>query len=96
MAGKSTQRVIIYILHLAFKALDKGDCAVRFFFADFRKGFDLIDHKILLDKLSNPGIHNVILRWIAAVLYERSQLFVLGHIHRLFSILIVVFPKIEN
>ena len=41
MAGKSTQQAIVYILHLALKALDKSGCAVRFFFADFRKGFDL-------------------------------------------------------
>ena len=73
MTGKSTQQAIAYILHLALEALDKGGCAVRFFFADFRKGFDLIDHKILLDKLSNLGIHNVMLGLIAAFLCERSQ-----------------------
>ena len=49
VAGKSTQETIVYILHPASEALDKGVWAVRFF-GDFRKGFDLIDHKILLDK----------------------------------------------
>ena len=42
MAGKSTQQAIVYILHLALEALDNGGCAVRFFFTDFRNGFDLI------------------------------------------------------
>ena len=78
MAGKSTQQAIVYMLHLALEALDKGSCAVRFFFADFRKGFDLIDHKILLHKLSNLGIHKVMLGWIAAFLCERSQFVRIG------------------
>ena len=51
---------------------------IRFFFADFRKGLDLIDHKILLDKLSNLGIHNVMLGWMAAFLCERSQFVRIG------------------
>ena len=72
-AGKSTQQDIVCILHLAIEALDRGGCAVRFFFAEFGKGFDLINHKILLDKLSDLGIHNVMLGWIAAFWFERSQ-----------------------
>ena len=78
MAGKSTQQIIVYILHLAREALDKGCCAVRFFFADFRNGFDLIDHEILIHKLSNLGIHNVMLRWIAVLMSERSQSVCIG------------------
>jgi hypothetical protein len=78
MAGKSTQQAIVYILHLALEALAKGGCTLRFFFAAFRKGFDLIDHKILLDKLSKLGTHNVVLGWIAAFLYIRSQFVRIG------------------
>ena len=78
MAGKSTQQAIVYILHLALEALDKGGCTLRLFFADFRKGFDRIDHKILLDKLSKLGTHNVVLGWIAAFLYKRSQFVRIG------------------
>ncbi len=78
MAGKSTQQAIVYILHVALESLDKGGCALRFFFADFRKSFDLIDHNILLDKLTKLGIHNVMLGWIAAFLYKRSQLVRIG------------------
>ena len=77
-AGKSTQQAIVFILHLAVEALDRGGCAVRFFFAEFRKGFDLIDHKILLDKPSDIGIHNVMLGWIAAFWFERSQFVRIG------------------
>ena len=34
MAGKSTQQAIVYMLHLALEALDKGGCAVRFCLLD--------------------------------------------------------------
>ena len=49
MAWKSTQQAIVYIVHLALEALDKAACTLRLFFADFRNGFNLVDHKILLD-----------------------------------------------
>ena len=77
IAGKSTQQAIVYILHLALDALDNVGCAVRFFFFDFREGFDLIDHKILLEK-STFGIHNVMLGWTAVFLCERSQFVRIG------------------
>ena len=78
VAGKSTEHALAYILHLILEALDKGNCAVRLFFADFRKGFDLIDHKILLDKLSVFDLHPCLVRWIGAFLLERSQVVRIG------------------
>ena len=50
--GKSTEQAIAYILHLVLENLDCGNCSARLFFADFRKAFDLVDHNILLQKLS--------------------------------------------
>ena len=73
LAGKSTEQALVYLLHIALEALDKGICSVRFFFADFRKGFDLIDHGILLQKLCNYNIHNCLTRWVASFLQGRSQ-----------------------
>ena len=63
----------MYLLHLALGALDKGNCALCFFFADFKKGFDLIDRRILLRKLSGYGLHPSLVRWLAAFLQGRSQ-----------------------
>ena len=71
--GQSTKHAIIYLLHIALEALDAGNCWVRWFFADFKKGFDLIDHHILLNKLSNFNLHPCLLRWIASFLEGRSQ-----------------------
>ena len=67
------------ILHLALEALDNGNCSLRLFFADFSKGFDQIDHRILMEKLSKFNIHNSLLRWIGAFLLERSQFVRIGN-----------------
>ena len=71
--GMSTQHVIAYVLHLVLEALDSGSCSARLFFADFRKGFDLTDHTILLSKLHSCNLHPCLVRWIAAFLQGRSQ-----------------------
>lgn len=63
----------MYLLHLALEALDKGNCALCFSFADFKKAFDLIDHRILLRKLSGYGLHPSLVRGLAAFLQGRSQ-----------------------
>ena len=73
VAGKSTTHAITYLLHLALEALNRGKCWINLFFADFRKGFDLIDHNILLSGLNSFNIHPALLRWVAAFLLERSQ-----------------------
>ena len=69
----STQHAIAYVLHLVLEALESGSCSVRLFFADFRKGFDLIDHTILLSKLHSCNLHPCLVSWIAAFLQGRSQ-----------------------
>ena len=72
-AGRSTQHAIAYVIHLVLEALDSGSCSARLFFADFRKGFDLIYHTILLSKLHSCKLHPCLVRWIAAFLEGRSQ-----------------------
>ena len=64
-AGMSTQHAIEYALHLVLEALDSGSCSARLFFAEFREGFDLIDHTILLSKLHSGNLHPCLVRWIA-------------------------------
>ena len=59
--------------HYLVHNLDRGNCSARLFFADFRKAFDLIDHNILLHKLSGFDVHNALLRWVAAFLEGRTQ-----------------------
>ena len=73
VTGKSTTQALVYLLHIMLGALDAGHCLVRLFFADFRKGFDLVDHNILIDELANLNLHPVIIRWIRSFLTNREQ-----------------------
>ena len=71
--GSSTVHAFFYLLHLALEALDKGNCTISLFFGDFKKGFDLIDHHILISKLQQYSLHPCLIRWVAAFLQGRSQ-----------------------
>ena len=65
---------LVYLLHLALEALDRGGCYLRLFFANFKKGFDLIDHLILMENLSTQyNLHWSLLRWVASFLQGRAQ-----------------------
>ena len=44
-----------------------------FFFSDFSKGFDLVDHNVLLRELDTLDVDPHLVRWIAAFLTNRNQ-----------------------
>ena len=46
---------------------------------DFSKAFDLINHHILLDKLTTSGLPVHIVRWIGAFLLDRCQKVIIGN-----------------
>jgi hypothetical protein len=71
--GHSTTDALLYLLQAIFEAIDRGNTAARIFFADFSKGFDLIDHNILLRELEKLSVSPVLIRWIAAFLTNRQQ-----------------------
>ena len=73
MAGIATQHANVYLLHLTLEALHRGNCWARKFFADFKKGFDLVYHRILLAKIKLLEVHPCSLRWRASFLEGRSQ-----------------------
>ena len=37
LSGRLTSQALVYLLHLALEVLDRGNCALCFFFADFKK-----------------------------------------------------------
>ena len=52
--------------------LDKGLCVLGLFL-DFSKAFDMVDHNVLLSKLSLFGVYGVPLDWFRSYLSNRSQ-----------------------
>ena len=44
-----------------YEVVDGGEASARIFFADFSKGFDLIDHSILMQELADLEVHPVLL-----------------------------------
>ena len=77
--GHSTTDALIYILRAIHEATDSGNCGARMFFADYSKGFDLIDHSIFLRELAFFDIDTVLINWVRAFLTERSQAVRIGN-----------------
>ena len=61
--GHSTRDALLYILQPIYEATDSGNAGACLFFTDFSKGFDLIDHNILLEVL--PSIISCIAGFLA-------------------------------
>ena len=47
-------------------------------FLDFRKAFDTVDHKLLLEKLNTAGIRGIVNKWFESYLTDRQQYVQLG------------------
>ena len=70
---RSTSTNIVEYITDVSEALDKQG-EVHAIYTDFRKAFDLVNHDILLEKLSRAGVHGSLLRWCESYLLNRSQL----------------------
>ena len=42
-------------------------------FIDLRKGFDTVDHTILIQKIKNVGATDIVVKWFVSYLTERTQ-----------------------
>ena len=62
----------MHILNYIAKAFNNNEFVVSVFL-DFQKAFDLVDHSILLKKLSKLGIHGLELKWFENYLKDRKQ-----------------------
>ena len=52
----STTDALISFLQPIFEAIDKGDNIARIFFTDFSKGFDRVDHNVLMANLQKLNV----------------------------------------
>ena len=71
--GHSTVHALIYLMQAIHEAIDSGNCSVRIFFADFTKGFDVIDHSVLLAELKSFDIDQTLFFWVRSFLTNRVQ-----------------------
>ena len=51
LAGKSATHALVFFLQVILEALDQGDTYARILFTDFSKGFNLVDHNILIQEM---------------------------------------------
>ena len=70
LPGRSTTQALVYLLHTI---LESEFLVVVVFFSDFSKGFDLVDHNVLLRELDNLDVDPHLVRWIAVFLTNRNQ-----------------------
>ena len=68
----STYMALIILIDKITSALDNGEFTIAVLI-DFRKAFDTVDHKILLDKLYHYGIRGIALEWFKSYLSNRQQ-----------------------
>ena len=68
----SCETALVCIIDKWLKALNDG-FIVGVVMVDFRKAFDLVDHKVLLEKLKSYKCSDSTIRWFASYLNDRRQ-----------------------
>ena len=81
LAGKSKTHALVFSLQIILEALDQGDTYARIFFTDFSKGFDLVNHNILIQEIELLGVHEATIRWIGSFLTDRLQRVRIGQVY---------------
>ena len=56
LPGRSTTQALIFFMHTILETLDTCSRCIKIFFPDFSKGFDLVDHNVLLSELNNLDV----------------------------------------
>ena len=74
-----TTHALISMTHNWYAGKDGNGATARVVLFDFRKAFDLIDHNVLVRKLSSYDIPRRILCWIVDFLMDRKQRVKLSH-----------------
>ena len=69
----STEQALISMLHYLSQETDGTSAAVRLVLFDYRKAFDLIDHYLLVQKLSSLDIPWWVKNWVTDFLTDRNQ-----------------------
>lgn len=71
--NSSTALALISMLHHWHMSIDGNGVTIRTLLFDYRKAFDLIDHGILVNKLSWLDLPRSVVNWIIDFLHHRFQ-----------------------
>lgn len=80
----SCQTALVKLIDQWMACIDRGE-TVGSLFLDFRKAFDLVDHKILIQKLSAYKFSSSSLQWFTSYLESRQQTIKSGEVLSPFS-----------
>ena len=69
----SNSMALISMMHAWVLGTDRNGATVRTMLSDYRKAFDFIVHRILIDKLEGLVMPRSVLNWIMDLLSDRSQ-----------------------
>lgn len=67
----TTTNLLVYTSYL-FESLD-NNLQVDSVYTDFRKAFDRVDHRLLLEKIAYNGIRGNLWRWFKSYITNRTQ-----------------------
>ena len=70
--GKSTTTALLFTTHEWHALLDRYQDILSVFF-DFRKAFDCVPHRKLMERLTQTGFHQHILSWLCSYFNDRQQ-----------------------
>ena len=79
-SGASTKHALLKFTDDILKCFDDNKVGIATFM-DVSKGFDCVDHKILLTKIKRYGVHSTPLRLISSYLSNRGHLVSWNQIH---------------
>jgi hypothetical protein len=69
----STTMALAHLIHSWLLNLDNSGSAIRILLLDFSKAFDLVDHSILVNKITNSNTPTFLSNWIRSFLCNRKQ-----------------------
>lgn len=82
--GLSTQHAILSLYRRILIGFDRGEQTACLFF-DLKKAFDVVNHRLLFEKLSMCGVRGTALSWLKSYLTGRTQSVVLKSAGQQFS-----------
>ena len=87
-----TVTALIHVLDSLELAVDQKQYSVATFI-DLRKAFDIIDHRILLARLTKYGFGEIEANWICSYLTDRQQYVVLNGVHSQLCLCVIGCPS---